>query len=320
MGNSRSISEDKKRNYNFNQDGKKTNKKKAEEQNDLWIPTPTTTSVFSELDKHSYAAEILEENLNPIKEENEDDDRDDCIAKIQNGDINKTEDLKFSMSSRSLTTKVTQPETSSKYMNRLVYHHKHDSDLFRSEGNISKSMEALTFAQDRDMNGNKQRFNGVRYSAMLDSNKHYKSNPAINNIPFATLERAPPQRTSSLRVVKLEAGPWQHQQPSYGQLPQLNAAREPLRNKVTRRSSWTLSTSRFKKIFLLNKPDLGPNSYQRSLSVATSEKYYQRTADGQIVAVSPESTLRTNQWVAQHSSKVPTTANSQTRQLHPDSA
>ena len=310
MGNSGSLSEDKKKNYNFDQDGRKGNKKKAEESSDLWIPTPTTTSVFSELDKHSYAAEILEENLNPIKEENEDEGRDYSIAVIQNGKVSTGEDIDFTMKSKLLNAKVTQPENLSRCSNKLVYHHKQEA--FRSEGNISKSIETLTFGH-KDMNDNTQRFSGVRYSATLEGNTHYKSNPAINTIPFATLvERAPPQRSSSM---KLQAGPWQHQKPSYGQLPQLNGIQDPRqRNKVARRSSWTPSTSRFKKIFLLNKPEGASSSRpvrHRSLSDQTGEKCYHRTAEGQIMAVSPESTLRTSQWVAEHSNKIHKTTSSQ---------
>ena len=294
MGNSQSgsISEDKKKNSSLSQNGKKSNKKRAEEQNDLWIPTPPTTSVFSELDKHSYAAEILEVSMNPIKEENEDtlvEEKNYSVVKYQNGSIVKEMDMDFKITP---DTEFTQVETNSKHFDRRMNHHIH-----RSDTNISKSMEVLTYGVNMDDTGDK--FTGVRYSATREGNTHYKSNPAINTIPFVTLEKAPPQRSSSMRM-KMEAGPWQHQQPTYGQLPQ--DIRE--RNKVARRSSWTPSTSRFKKIFLLNKPEFIPNSrpvWQRSLSHTTGEKYYQKTADGHIVAVSPESTLRTSQWVAQHS-------------------
>ena len=290
MGNSQSgsITEDKRKNYNLNQNGKRSSKKRAEGQNDLWIPSPTSTSVFSELDKHSYAAEILEDNLNPIKEENEDDPFEAKaynVAKYQNGTIIKERyrtDAEFN-----------QAETTNTHFDRPRNHHNHK--FYKSDSNISKSMEVLTYGVNRDEAGDK--FTGVRYSATLEGGTQYKSNPAINTIPFATLERAPPQRSLSM---KMEAGPWQHQKPTYGQLPQ--DFREG--QKVTRRSSWTPNTSRFKKIFLLNKPESIPNSrpaWQRSLSHGTGEKYYQRTADGQVVAMSPESTLRTSQWVAQHS-------------------
>lgn len=294
MGNSQSgsISEDKKKNYGLNQNGKKSNKKRVEEQNDLWIPTPTTTSVFSELDKHSYAAEILEDSLNPIKEENEDipvEEKKYTTVKYQNGSIVKEKDIDFKIKP---DTEFTQVETSRRHFDRQMNHHIH-----RSDTNISKSMEVLTYGINMDDTGDK--FTGVRYSATREGNTHYKSNPAINTIPFVTLEKPSPQRSSSMRM-KMEAGPWQYQKPTYGQLPQ--DIRE--RNKVARRSSWTPSTSRFKKIFLLNKPESIPNSrpvWHRSLSHATGEKCYQKTADGQVIAMSPESTLRTSQWVAQHS-------------------
>lgn len=286
MGNSGSTNQDKRTEYSFNQSGNKTTKKKVEEQNNLWIPTPTTTSVFSELDKHSYAAEILDGNLNAIEEEHEDsfDRRDDQIAKIQNG-ITK---LDFNVSSKSLDRKFAHAEKLNAEMDSGSHHRK--PEVLRSHSGISKSTEVLTYRRSYEMD---------------DDISDLKANSGQNTIHAVALDRLP-QRSSSLRVMKLEAGPWKHQKPSYGELPQLPHNSEVAqRNKVTRRSSWAPSMSRFKKIFLLNKPEEAkPNTrpqWQRSLSVATGEKYYQRTADGHVVAISPESTLRTSQWVAQHS-------------------
>ncbi len=287
MGNSGSSKVHGGKNYNINQHGQRHSRKVAENSNDksLWITTPTSTSVFSELDKHSYAAEILEDTLKPISEVSDEDDnpRRKYGSRAQNGSVPSgiTGDFNGQNSLRLVAKRKDSVDAHREF------------EILKAQLRGAKSTETLTHR--KDVNDNVESYPGT-----LERVSMHKSNPALQTIPFATLERVPPQRSASTKVIKMEAGPWQHQRPSHKDAAQNDARAVRQRGKVERRSTWTPSTSRFKKIFLLNKPEVHPPPVY-VLAHSGEDRVYQRTADGQIVALSNESTLRTRQWVAQHS-------------------
>ena len=171
-----------------------------------------------------------------------------------------------------------------------------------------------------DKNANNQKESDTQRNGGQESKRrqHTSSEVSKEVNQGNSVDKQRAKRSSSSSMLKLEARPWPtpktHQvvkgksHGGKGHDSQMVVLKP--RDEVTRRSSkWAPSTDRFKKIFLLNKPsDVGQkyNTIDQDIhrrGIPSQEICYQKDSEGNLFAVSPESTLRTREWVARHSMK-----------------